>query len=101
MKNIFFLITFLVIGLFVNSQTVTVIAANKGVAPIPAFGIKKPAVLVFFNTKLGEKGLLEHLEFSPDIAFNSGSKLWFTDAWLRYNHWAKKILSRKRFTPWG
>lgn len=97
MKKIFFLATFLAIGFFVkiHGQTVTVVASNKGVAPIPAFGIENPAVLVFFNTKLGEKGFFEHVEFSPDIAFNSGSRLWFTDAWVRYNHWAKKDTLKK------
>lgn len=90
MKKISITIAFIVVVLFIKAQTVTVIASNKGVAPIPAFSIEEPAVLLFFNTKLGEKSIWKHIEFSPDIALNSGNKLWFSDLWVKYNHWAKK-----------
>jgi hypothetical protein len=95
MKKIIFFVTFLVIVIFSKSQTVTVVAANKGVGPIPAFSIENPAVLLFFNTKLGEKGIWEHIEFSPDIALNSGSRLWFSDVWLRYNYYGKNDTLKK------
>jgi hypothetical protein len=95
MKKSLILIALMAIVLNAQTQTLTAIAANKGVAPIPSFGIENPAVLVFINTKLGKKGVWEHIEFSPDVAFNSGNRLWFSDVWLRYNHWSKKDTLKK------
>ena len=63
-----------------------IILTHNGISNIPAFSLKKPALLAFFHAG--------HSRFSidPQAAFSLNGKPWFMNLWLRY-----KVVEQKKF----
>lgn len=81
-KKIFFVLAFCAGCAMAQAQTITAFAASRGVAPVPAFGMKNPAASFFVNANL-----TKNIEFASDFNFDaSNGNPWFGDAWLRYRY---------------
>lgn len=66
----------------INAQqnSVTLITATRGIAPVASFGLSEPATLVFADMKVWR-----NLHFMPDIAFSlKDGDGWFADTWVKW-----------------
>lgn len=81
-----------------HAQSVTATLTNFGMAPVPAFALRKPAAFVVFDAYLLKKKGFS-IEVSPDLAINlTNGQGWFGDTWISVNksldtanHWLASV----------
>lgn len=81
MKKIL-LVMFIATSSTAHAQTITATVTNFGMAPVPAFALKKPAAFFVYEGTL-YKGKTFTLGVSPDLGINlTNGQGWFGDTWL-------------------
>lgn len=80
MRVILIVITFALFSAMNAQNSITIIVASEGIAPIPSFSLNQPVVMAFSDLKI-----YKNLHYMPNVAFNlKDGQGWFMDNWVKY-----------------